>query len=430
MIDTIRVEIRASDFALWSVQRFLQTHEKIDNQSGEVLRSFVQGSLKGSWDSRISCKIKDHRWVSKVVDKPSIFLAQKNKFGPPKLHEFKKQGSIPVCMSCPPFIEIEFSLAKWADSVNFLNCSMFQDMVRLSVFRIWFQGLIGALLPPIESWIVHRVDMAINYFIGSNDQVLRMIDCYKNLTYSRRKPIIYKTSVYFPGSTTTVKLYCKGPEFRAHEKGNFRKKDDKTLFEQLCFLADGILRFEIEFHSRKLDDLGLVYLDEVLNYSAWGDMMKKELDRILIGAKTTKVYTMREVRSILNERKEELKGSHVTADSVYAIWLSLSLSGKTESNKIYGYKKVQRATKVLEQLGIACVANITEAEPPKVPDIDFMHYDSEDYDKILRKKVHELLDYDDTPIHAFYDSFPLPPRKILQFLSEFGQEKTSNGHVN
>lgn len=410
MIDTIRFEVLLDQLEIDIVSSKLDTICCIDNSTGEQKSSFCKGSLLGSWDSRISCMVRNSRYVSIETEKDlgfELVIGSANDcYGRTKVtktHTFKHTKKTTVSVSCPDYLVFEFSLSKWATGVNIGNCNLTEDAVRLSVFRLWLSAHFGFILPPIEEWVLLRVDMAYNYIVGDDDNVMELIKKFSTLHYQRRKqPVVYHESFYVPGRITTLKIYSKNKEFRKHDKKRFR--NGSHLADTLEALASGILRFEIEFKKPKLDDLGIFDCNSLFSVE-WGLEMKKELKKVVHGAMTTKSYLINEVQEIL--ANSNINGSGVSKEVVLSVWLTVAMQGKTAANKAFSRVKVSRAMKVLERLGVSCICSITEQVYANSVDLDFEMFASPEYDDKLNDILEKILPFNADMIDHYYKSLSL-----------------------
>jgi len=81
------------------------------------------------------------------------------------------------------------------------------------------------------------------------NDVSKYIDILRNSYYPRRESIKYKKeTLYFPGSTTTIKFYDKYKEYYKHD---FKKTGDIDVLNK----AKNILRVEVEIKKRKLVEM-------------------------------------------------------------------------------------------------------------------------------------------------------------------------------
>lgn len=224
----------------------------IDLSSGFILYEFTNGSLDGSYDSRISFRIMRE--------------------------EYRNINGRPELYPCDPYILTEASLHK-----VFFGQNVYGSPVGFRFLCHRYIQLLGYLLiddidglPNPDIWRVQRVDWAEVYRLSPAAQT----EFFRSLNHAKfprrgHKTAKYGTNaVYFPGSTTTVKMYHKGPEFREHDFARLKQSltklrakthpysfqyDDNTAWVNrrmaaLVKLADNRLRVEVEVHARKLQD--------------------------------------------------------------------------------------------------------------------------------------------------------------------------------
>jgi hypothetical protein len=240
VIDTVKLESpELSEEVAQAVEAVLVTRRAVDGRTGEVLYHFVSGPLVGSYDHRITCTVKRERWVSH------------------KLPKRKENGRwcepvVTAPESCPPYLLIEGSAHKAMLGHNLEGgssdpravCSWFIDHV---------SSALGASLPPALTWKVRRIDVAEVYAFTYEgcESVIRGL---KMAQFPRRKKIDYGSqSIMFPGVTTAVKVYHKGPEFSAHDRSRLRAVLNSTAVAVLQWRANELLRVEVEIKARKLD---------------------------------------------------------------------------------------------------------------------------------------------------------------------------------
>ena len=343
MIDTVCFEIHSlssSDISL--IEFFLMKKMAIQNSDGSILYEFSSGSIEGSWDYRICISIHD---MDHVV--------QQNEITGKKIvvHGFVKK-----------YVRIEFSLSKWATGANITNCTVIQDAIRFSLFKQWFFNQTTVMLPDFDKWFLQRLDISYNFLIGNQEHAEALVDVYKKLQYPRRnKKRVYDSSVYFSGTTTTFKIYCKHPEFKAHDLKRYKrllkhKENGIKLLSDLHSLSIGLLRFETEIHKKKLLSLGMNTVADIFIFDL-EEIMKTDYEKIHQGAKVGKIYHSGSVRKLLHENYSA--GQQISPGSVYDIWYAISQGQPLFCNR----KKKQRALAVLNKLGIPCVSTITEDVP-------------------------------------------------------------------
>lgn len=371
MIDTIRVRIKAispSDMAI--VRSKLSDHLVVDNETGSQKTIITKGSLLGSYDYRVQVQEKSSEWVSGAA-------VNNWKHGVLRtlISDLK---NTPVLVPCPPYLEIEFSLPKWAYGGNFFNVSLIDDIRNFMRFRKWLCVALGGVhLPELHMWEVLRLDTAINYDFVDCATVREYIEIWRGLDYPRRKkPTFYADSLYIPGSTTTLKLYSKLPEWRKHDKqrltyflqqkyktvDNIVKAQVKEKIELIEKYIDGVLRFEVEWHKRKLLQLNIYSIEDIFKIN-WMAEMKIELEKMIGNAPETSIFTLKDVSNKLDfaHKNGYLKGK-ISKPAVLSIWTTIVVNGRTEAIRQFGRQQVWRGSKVLRSLNIGFTSNLMQKD--------------------------------------------------------------------
>lgn len=315
----------------------------LDLSSGCILYELHVGELLGSWDSRISIKPMREE-----------FVADKN--GRVALHP------------CEPYLFVEASVHKILLGHNvYGGPSEFLAACRHLVNLV--AELLTVDLHPADWWTVHRVDVA-NVFALPPAGVKRFFESMQLLSFPRRSKKAMKTvgSCYFPGKTTTVKFYHKGPEFRLHDAGRL-KRFFRLLFNQLWGedvnnrelaekrvaalqrLADNRLRVEVEIHSDKFQyDFGRNprvsdVTDDYLN-----GVHDNEIERILREGKQG-METVRSEEAVWQRLHENhpARLAHV----LHAFWQVMAVRGDEKARERYSKPTFYRNRKLLEACGIS-----------------------------------------------------------------------------
>lgn len=252
MYDTIVIKSpEINQDCVTDLLKFCTLAEGLDICTGELLYTFTSGMLDGSYDYRIRFKVDNTEWV-------------------------KEDNQIPVRVESYWHIVVECSLHKIMMNHNVYGgpCNI-HGSVKYLVNLL--EELSGVMLPNYLDWQVKRIDVSKIFKFHHKDICKKITNNLANTYFSRRKAIMHDTSIMFPGSTTTCKIYWKGPEFKKHDYKRVIRyinreldlnwnKDNcdllqhrlallKMRFDKLQALADRIIRFECEIKERKLRDL-------------------------------------------------------------------------------------------------------------------------------------------------------------------------------
>lgn len=311
--------------------------------TGEILYELHAGQLLGSWDSRIS-----------VMPKHEEHIADKN-------------GRVRL-QPCQPYLLIEASVHKvalghnvYGGPTNFLQAA--RDLVAL------VEQMLETELPHADVWTVHRVDVA-NVFKLPSGSIKEFFDGLQLMGFPRRgaKAMKCAGSLYFPGKTTTVKFYHKGPEFKVHDyarlKGYFKTlfihlngPDEKNAarverkVNALQRLAQQRLRVEVEIHSDKFQyDYGRNPQVGEVTDAYLEAIHDSEIERILREGKQG-MDTVRTEQAVWRrlEGLYEPKRAHF----LHAFWQTMATRGDEIARQRYSKTAFYRSRKLLEEAGVS-----------------------------------------------------------------------------
>jgi II/X family phage/plasmid replication protein len=300
--------------------------------TGEVLYELTTGDLRGSWDSRISVKVKREEYVT--------------------------VNGRPILQDCDPYIVLECSAHKvlmghniYGGPTNFREtCVLVLEVVEI---------LLGVHLPAVTLWTVQRVDWAEVYRLPFA-AIQEFFEGIYTIQFPRRNKSVSKHgshSLHIPGTTTTVKLYHKGPEFHAHDskrlkhyfryvrlqdtttrdpEGNliYGETDQQTAqwvnrkLAALQRLANSRLRVEVGINAEKLDyDFGhRPYVHEVTDEYLKG-VHDTEITRLFKEGKSD-METVRRNRDV-SRRLADVYGEKL-GNRLYGFWLQMTTNEEEE----------------------------------------------------------------------------------------------------
>lgn len=290
----------------------------VDNRSGDQLYEITTASLAGSFDHRISVRLMNE--------------------------EFRVgEDGVSRLEPSPPYLLIEGSVHKALDGHNVLaGPESFPDLMR------WFlddlSQRLGVELPEAQDWQVRQVDWAESFVLGPA-AIREFMQGMARATFPRRKTRRYGLeTLFFPGSTTTVKVYHKGPEFRKHDykriSGCVPKRSEgettehyiersaahQRYVESVRSAADDRLRFEVSIHARKLDDdFGKVPLIDDIDDSYLISAYEREMARLMKEGESG-MDTVRDSASV----RRRLNAVYPTrqANTLMGYWMQFSALGE------------------------------------------------------------------------------------------------------
>lgn len=309
LLDTVTiVSPFLDDFTASAIERECVKRQGINLSTGEVIYELTTGSLDGSYDSRISVVIERSIWVRDL--------------------RFRQ----PIKQKCRPYIILECSIHK-----ALLGHNVYGGPNNFVLSMRWLlslvEKLLGMKLPSYNEWRVKRIDVAHVYNIGSFAGVQAYIRSLQNSYFPRRSEKISRfgsSGIHVAGSTSVLKFYHKGPEFRKHDRRRLiNHKLSLKHIEELQTFADRCLRVEVEIKSRKLIDLfggsDLPYIcdvdDNVLD-DFYNSEVSKMIGNVYVNSLPV-VNNSRDVSIRLNNLFSKRK-----ARSLLGTWYELSTHGE------------------------------------------------------------------------------------------------------
>lgn len=325
-----------------------QSYCQVLNETGELLWEVTRTNLKGSYDSRIMVK-------------PMYEDCQKSKSGKPEWHV------------SPPYLIVECSIPKAMHGQNVYG--VIEDMQSAcESVRILLQQLMGIELPHTGNWTVQRVDWAESFQLPYQ-AVQEFFEGIYHVAFPRRKMQKYgNESIFVPGTTTTIKIYHKGPEFQKNDRKrlgwvlrNFfqeiRPRNAGPDWAQtqayrkvaaIQRLANNRLRAEVEVHAEKLDyDFGHKPKVREISTAYLQAVFDKEMARLLReGSEGVNV-----VRSSLAVRDRlEARFTPELAGLLHGFWLGLATHGEDDMKKRSTRATFYRRRKQLVDAGVSWLA--------------------------------------------------------------------------
>lgn len=325
-----------------------ESYCRLRNDTGELVWEVTRTNLQGSFDSRIMVK-------------PMYEDCTRSKNGKPEWHP------------SPPYLVIECSIAKAFHGHNvYGGIENLQEAAER--LRDLLQGLLGIPLPHTRSWTVQRVDWAENFQLPYQ-AVQEFFEGIYHVAFPRRKMQKYSNeAVFIPGTTTTIKLYHKGPEFEKHDRKRLyvvlrdlhqqnRPKNAPTDWAHLQAsrkvaalqrLANNRLRAEVEIHAEKLDyDFGHKPKVHEVSRDYLQEVFDKEISRLLREGREG-VQTVR--TSLAVRDRLDTRYSLELAGLLHGFWLNLATHGEEDTRKRHPRATFYRRRKQLVDAGVSWLA--------------------------------------------------------------------------
>ena len=349
MYDTVVIKSPEIDAeTVEKVLHFCRMYEGVDIFTGELLYRFTSGELEGSYDYRIRIKVDNTEWI-------------------------KEDRPVPQRVETYWHIVVECSLHKLLMNHNCYGGPA--DIKRSIAYLVRFlEQVMNVDLPDYQEWEVKRIDVAKIYYFKDKNICKKIVSNLRNSYYTRRKPRIYDTSVMFSGSTTSVKLYWKGPEFKKHDYKRIKKyilrevdrnwnKEDCDLlqhklamlqkhFDQVLEKAYRIIRYECEIKTRKLKEAfeSDTVLVKSLNDEKLNEIADTELNK-LIREENDNMDIVRRSDLVL-ERLHQVYGTS-QANALYATWTKLVQFGESQAKETISRATFYRHKKLLVEAGVS-----------------------------------------------------------------------------
>jgi II/X family phage/plasmid replication protein len=280
-------------------------------------------------------------------------------------------------------------------------CLIYESMHKV---KEAFEALYGIQLSDPTEWYCVRVDTCANYVLDDEGQVRNYISYLQRLNYPRRVKNMYEdTGLYFASQHNTLKVYCKGEEFKKHDMKRFPDdKKSKKLYEE----AQKILRIEVEHKKRiryvieqyeKDNDLtfkkfqGYVRMKDFIELFNFKEEMKRVVSKMLCGTET-KLMETEDVFRLLMQKQSDRQ-----ARSFHHIYLLIVTQGQTRAKKLIPKGTYYRALSAFRELGISLMVldnNKTGCFLDKGVPADFS-LDMNQENKYYRLPMTELIPYSD-----------------------------------
>jgi II/X family phage/plasmid replication protein len=332
MYDTIRLcSGSLPEHVAQKIEQQSTLRQGIDMKMGNVIYQLTTSQLIGSFDSRISVRVRREKWVI-----PDDLYVSKHKMKQGKSRDEsisvdwrrpKKKNKTPVLQRCEPYVIIEGSVHKamighniWGGPTKFYECCLFL------IYKV--EQLLGVELPSFLDFFVERVDVARCFELPSFEAVQEWFRGVQSADYARRKVNRYGLETIFAsGKSTTVKCYHKGPEF--HANGDLKKwvkMVDSSLAFELYEKANRIIRAEVGIKKDKfVYDFGYLPTVSEIKDSYLLDIYDTEMYRFLKEGLSS-FKTARDSQ-IVQDRLFNLYSTQL-AGTLFGFWMQLSILGE------------------------------------------------------------------------------------------------------
>lgn len=329
------------------VSKSLMT-QRVDCVDGSVEFEYYNFELSHSWNYRVRWKLDD----KKFIHDPGI-----NKT---------------VLASGYPHLRIEFSAPKIMLGNNIQTIDENLADIAVHTVKIKFEKTFNVCLPLVRNWFLSRLDVCSNYELPKAEMVKDIINYLQRLDYPRKKKDFHEgESIYCPSRHSTLKIYAKGPEFKAHDMKRFKNEvEARKLFND----ASRIIRAEAELKTRlryiaseylnRLDMNSKIKIPTWNGYLKYYMMMgnndreglidcKGELERMITNLMICKESKAMKAKDVHDKLRQNFSGEQ--ADVFMGMYSVILTQGIKASRLIYNKQKMARALRAYRSLGISFI---------------------------------------------------------------------------
>jgi II/X family phage/plasmid replication protein len=332
----------------WLTERSILT-QRIDKETGNIEFEYNNFHTHHSWNYKVMFKLDTKTWQYDIAS-----------------------GS-PVLAEGIPHIRFEFSAPKILYGHNLKSCSISETVFdgnnaleAALLVRDAFQEAFNVSIPGLKDWYCYRLDTCANFILENEDQVRNYIRYLQKFDYPRRIKNLYEdTGIYFASRHNTLKIYCKGVEFKKHDMKRFvNELEQRRLHKE----AQKILRIEVEHKHRlrtireNLEKEKMLYPTfqgymKIYDLLKWFDV-KEEMNRIIkkfISGTETKIMRSLDVYRVLKNSLGRRQ-----ANTYYSIYTLLVTQGQKETRRQISKALYYKALSTFRDLGISIIASDIE----------------------------------------------------------------------
>ncbi|KNY25684.1 phage/plasmid replication protein, II/X family [Pseudobacteroides cellulosolvens] len=386
MYDTIIIKSpEIDDITKDKIITFCNIYEGLNFETGEILYQFTSGELEGSYDYRIRLTVDNTDWIN--------------------------ENGIPEKIKVPWYIKVECSLHKLMMNHNcFGGPTKIQQSVKYLIK--FLENAMNVNLPPYHWWEVEKIDVSKIFVFKHHSICKKIMENLKNAYYTRRKPIIFDTSLMFSGSTCTDKFYWKGPEFKKHDWKRIDKYIKRELdkscsvvhgdynighklallkikFDKILERAMRTIRFECSIKIRKLKELYdsekvFVYMIDDKTLESFRD---SELKKII--KEDDQMDIVRRSDLVL-EKLNELFDTRLS-NSLYSMWTQMVQFGEEQTKQNYKKATFYKYKKILIESGISWTTSVVNLKQFSIVPDDFTFADNKYVDDSVSEEVQKIM---------------------------------------
>jgi II/X family phage/plasmid replication protein len=345
------------------LENCLVTKSAKDNNSGELLYELTAGSLRGSWENRVSIRVMREEWTN--ID------------------------GVNRLQRCKPYALVEGSLHK-----AYLGHNVFGGPTN---FRQAASHLLETIsehlsfdLPDPDLWKPRRIDWAESYLIGTKAGQA-WFSAIRHADFPRRKINRFGNhGMQILGSRSSLNLYLKGVESRYRKHYN----DWRLLFGQekadtILMEADKRLRVELQGKAELITSLyGKDVTIRDINSDDFIEFLDKDMNKLIRESKD--ILEIVKSHDLVLKRLSGLF-TKSKAQRMYGLWVLLSNFGSDKIKATYTQpNNFYRDRKILVDAGISWIGSdvtVVDTDRDFLSDFAPLHKDKRRCDITLEEAL-------------------------------------------
>ena len=339
MIDTVGFYILINEEEYKRLLEKMIVTQRIDKKTGNIEFEYYNDKISYSWNYNILYKATDEYWA------------------------YDKRNRHPYLTAGMPNIKLEYSVPKIIYGNNLVSVSTSLIFESMHKVKKSFEDLYEIELPSPNDWYCYRIDTCVNYILEDESQVKGYINYLQRLNYPRKIKNSYEdTGLYFATRYNTLKVYCKGEEFKKHDMKRFNTEEAIRLY----FNAHKILRIEVE-HKKSLRYLikkyevenkmtlnkfqGSVQMKHLIEIFNFKKEMEQIISKFFCGTKTRLMKTIDALTLLQAEYSER------QARSFHHAYMLIVTQGQKEAKKRIPEGTYYRSLRAFRKLGISIITS-------------------------------------------------------------------------
>lgn len=323
------------------VSKSLMT-QRVDCIEGNVEFEYYNFELSHSWNYTVRWKLEDKKFC------------------------YDPNLQITTLQSGHPHLKMEFSAPKIMLGSNIYTIDENMADIAVHTVKNKFEKTFGVRLPLVKEWYLTRLDVCANYSLSSPESVKEIIQYMQRLDYPRKLEGTFRNnSIYCASRYSTLKIYSKGPEFKAHDKKRFKNEIEA---QALLNIASKIIRAEAELKLRlryiATQWINIHDIRDKIKIKTWNGYLKyplmmqlldckNELERMLTNLMICKETKSMKAKEVYTELSKNFSSQQ--ADVFMGMYSLILTQGLKESRKIYTKEKMARALRAYRSLGISFI---------------------------------------------------------------------------